>query len=108
MHFVLVAYTQTGEEMHHTSPAMRGLQSECAVLLRHWLGETAVFSHDPYELDAWLQALLPTDDAGPVHAEVLASGTSVSGGAARRHTGTLSVCVNGPWKTVTVPRAAPP
>ena len=72
VHFVLVAYTQTGEEMHHTSPAMRGLQSECAVLLRHWLGETAVFSHDPYELDAWLQALLPTDDAGPVHAEVLA------------------------------------
>ena len=50
-HFVLVAYTRA-------APALRG---QCAALLRHWLGRTAVFTHDPPELDAWLVPL--EDDA---------------------------------------------
>lgn len=52
-HFVLVAYTQA-------APALR---AQCATLLRHWLGRTAVLTHDPTELDAWL---VPLDDDADV------------------------------------------
>lgn len=52
-HFVLVAYTRA-------APALR---AQCAALLRHWLGRTAVLTHDPTELDAWL---VPLDDDADV------------------------------------------
>lgn len=52
-HFVLVAYTRA-------PPALR---AQCATLLRHWLGRTAVLTHDPTELDAWL---VPLDDDADV------------------------------------------
>ena len=52
-HFVLVAYTRA-------APALR---AQCATLLRHWLGRTAVLTHDPTELDAWL---VPLDDDADV------------------------------------------
>lgn len=53
VHFVLVAYTQT-----RNAPAVR---AECAALLQHWLGSTALFGHAPQELDAWLDALGDAD-----------------------------------------------
>lgn len=49
LHFLLAAYA------HHDTHAT--VRAQCATVLRTFLHATALFSHDAYELDAWLVPL---------------------------------------------------
>lgn len=55
LHFLLALYTQTEGGVH----------TAAATLLHAQLKRTALFAHDPSELDAWLHALPSTWDAVP-------------------------------------------